>query len=51
MSPTAPEDIVLASEAVGDIHAVLHLGGREGYETLLNTDLSRELDQLGRFLN
>lgn len=26
-------------------------GGREGYETLLNTDLSRELDQMGRFLN
>jgi xylose isomerase len=26
-------------------------GGREGYETLLNTDLRRELDQLGRFLN
>nr|WP_210264668.1 xylose isomerase [Ensifer adhaerens] len=26
-------------------------GGREGYETLLNTDLSRELDQLGRFVN
>ena len=26
-------------------------GGREGYETLLNTDLSRELDQLGRFLS
>lgn len=26
-------------------------GGREGYETLLNTDLSRELDHLGRFLN
>ena len=26
-------------------------GGREGYETLLNTDLSRELAQLGRFLN
>ncbi|MDH3471405.1 MAG: xylose isomerase [Acidimicrobiia bacterium] len=25
-------------------------GGREGYETLLNTDMSRELDQLGRFL-
>ena len=25
-------------------------GGREGYETLLNTDLRRELDQLGRFL-
>jgi xylose isomerase len=26
-------------------------GGREGYETLLNTDLQHELDQLGRFLN
>ncbi len=26
-------------------------GGREGYETLLNTDMGRELDQLGRFLN
>ncbi len=25
-------------------------GGREGYDTLLNTDVSRELDQLGRFL-
>ncbi|MFC0244278.1 xylose isomerase [Falsochrobactrum ovis] len=26
-------------------------GGREGYETLLNTDLSREYDQMGRFLS
>ncbi len=26
-------------------------GGREGYETLLNTDLRRELDQLARFLH
>jgi xylose isomerase len=26
-------------------------GGREGYETLLNTDLSREMDQMGRFLS
>jgi xylose isomerase len=26
-------------------------GGREGYETLLNTDLAREEAQLGRFLN
>ena len=26
-------------------------GGREGYETLLNTNVGRELDQLGRFLN
>ena len=26
-------------------------GGREGYETLLNTDLAREDQQLGRFVN
>lgn len=26
-------------------------GGREGYETLLNTNVARELDQMGRFLN
>lgn len=26
-------------------------GGREGYETLLNTDLKTELDHMGRFLN
>ena len=26
-------------------------GGREGYETLLNTRLGQELDQMGRFLN
>ena len=26
-------------------------GGREGYETLLNTDLGQELDQLGRFVS
>ena len=26
-------------------------GGREGYETLLNTDLGREADQAGRFLS
>ena len=26
-------------------------GGREGYDTLLNTDLRRELDQLARFLS
>ncbi|MEE8271359.1 MAG: xylose isomerase [Alphaproteobacteria bacterium] len=26
-------------------------GGREGYETLLNTDMRREADQAGRFLN
>ena len=26
-------------------------GGREGYETLLNTDMKQELDQLGRFFS
>jgi xylose isomerase len=26
-------------------------GGREGYKSLLNTDMGRELDHLGRFLN
>ncbi|QJR15235.1 xylose isomerase [Usitatibacter palustris] len=26
-------------------------GGREGYESLLNTDVSREVEQLGRFLS
>lgn len=26
-------------------------GGREGYETLLNTDLGRETEQMGRFLS
>ena len=26
-------------------------GGREGYETLLNTDIGQELDHMGRFLN
>src|SRR5690349_15597317 len=31
-------------------HNYVLWGGREGYETLLNTDMRRELDQLGRFL-
>ena len=26
-------------------------GGREGYESLVNTDMKRELDQMGRFMN
>lgn len=49
--------------AAGTVKAVLDLthrlnganyvlwGGREGYETLLNTDMRRELDQLGKFLS
>ncbi len=39
-----------ATLALGGDNYVLW-GGREGYETLLNTDLSRETDQLGRFLS
>src|SRR5690606_15873534 len=31
-------------------HNYVLWGGREGYETLLNTDLRRELDQFARFL-
>ncbi|RZV46235.1 MAG: xylose isomerase [Acidimicrobiales bacterium] len=39
-----------ATHRLGGANYVLW-GGREGYETLLNTDLAHELDQLGRFLN
>ncbi len=39
-----------ATKKLGGANYVLW-GGREGYETLLNTDVKRELDQLGRFLN
>jgi xylose isomerase len=39
-----------ATKTLGGANYVLW-GGREGYETLLNTDLGHELDQLGRFLN
>jgi xylose isomerase len=39
-----------ATERLGGENYVLW-GGREGYETLLNTDLRREDAQFGRFLN
>lgn len=39
-----------ATHKLGGANYVLW-GGREGYETLLNTDLKREDEQLGRFLN
>lgn len=39
-----------ATKRLGGENYVLW-GGREGYETLLNTDLSRELDHMGRFLS
>ena len=37
-----------ATQQLGGANYVLW-GGREGYETLLNTDLSREMEQMGRF--
>ena len=39
-----------ATQKLGGENYVLW-GGREGYETLVNTDMSRELDNMGRFLN
>lgn len=39
-----------ATQRLGGENYVLW-GGREGYETLLNTDLRRESEQLGRFLS
>lgn len=39
-----------ATQRLGGENYVLW-GGREGYDTLLNTDLARELDHYGRFLS
>lgn len=39
-----------ATHRLGGANYVLW-GGREGYETLINTDLKRETDNLGRFLS
>ncbi len=39
-----------ATKRLGGENYVLW-GGREGYETLLNTRMGQELDQLGRFMN
>jgi xylose isomerase len=39
-----------ATQKLGGENYVLW-GGREGYETLLNTDMRAELEQMGRFLN
>jgi xylose isomerase len=43
-------DILEATHRLGGANYVLW-GGREGYETLLNTDLAREADQLARFMH
>ncbi|MEO6578412.1 MAG: xylose isomerase [Candidatus Limnocylindria bacterium] len=43
------KDMLEATHRLGGANYVLW-GGREGYETLLNTDLAREEEQLARFL-
>ena len=43
-------NILEATHRLGGANYVLW-GGREGYETLLNTDLKREADQLARFMH
>jgi xylose isomerase len=48
-SATTVKHCMDATKALGGSNYVLW-GGREGYETLLNTDLKRELEQMGRFL-
>jgi len=42
-------DVLEATHRLGGANYVLW-GGREGYETLQNTDLTREMDNFGRFL-
>ncbi|MBO9670856.1 MAG: xylose isomerase [Sphingobium sp.] len=42
-------DVLEATHRLGGSNYVLW-GGREGYETLQNTDLKREMDNFGRFL-
>lgn len=42
--------VLEATNRLGGENYVLW-GGREGYDTLLNTDLKQESDQLGRFMN
>ncbi|KCZ93349.1 xylose isomerase [Hyphomonas johnsonii] len=43
-------DCLEATHRLGGSNYVLW-GGREGYDTLLNTDLNRELENFGRFLS
>jgi xylose isomerase len=43
-------DCLEATHQLGGANYVMW-GGREGYDTLLNTDLKRELDNYGRFLS
>ena len=50
MAATQVKAALEATHTLGGENYVLW-GGREGYETLLNTNLKQELDQMGRFLN
>ena len=50
MAALQVRDALEATLKLGGENYVLW-GGREGYETLLNTRVGQELDQLGRFLN
>jgi xylose isomerase len=50
MAAAQVRDAMDATLKLGGENYVLW-GGREGYETLLNTKIGQELDQLGRFLN
>jgi len=50
MAAVQVRDAMEATLALGGENYVLW-GGREGYESLLNTNVAQELDQLGRFLN
>lgn len=47
---TAVKHCMDATMQLGGANYVLW-GGREGYETLLNTNIKQELDQMGRFLS
>lgn len=49
-SATMVKHCIDITAALGGDNYVLW-GGREGYETLLNTDMKQELQQLGRFIN
>jgi xylose isomerase len=43
------KQVMEVTHRLGGVNYVLW-GGREGYETLLNTDMRREIEQLGRFM-
>jgi xylose isomerase len=48
----AAAQVTKAMEVAVELDAAAYLfwGGREGYKSLLNTDMGRELDHLGRFM-